>query len=34
MKGKGAELYAIGDAVKARNIMNAVHDGAYFGQLI
>ena len=34
LKGKIAELYAIGDAVKARNIMGAVHDGAYFGQLI
>jgi 2-enoate reductase len=34
LKGKIAELYAIGDAVKAKNIMGAVHDGAYFGQLI
>ncbi|MGD9823628.1 FAD-dependent oxidoreductase [Desulfobacter sp.] len=34
LKGKVEELYVIGDAVKARNIMDAVHDGAYFGQLI
>ena len=30
LKGKIAELHAIGDAVRAKNIMGAVHDGAYF----
>jgi hypothetical protein len=34
MKGKGAELYAIGVARQPKNIMGEVDDGAYFGQLI
>jgi hypothetical protein len=34
MKEKVAELYAIGDARQPKNIMGAVDDGAYFGQLI
>jgi 2,4-dienoyl-CoA reductase-like NADH-dependent reductase (Old Yellow Enzyme family)/thioredoxin reductase len=34
LKGKVPELYIIGDAREPRNMMNAVHDGAYFGQLI
>lgn len=34
LKGKVEELFVIGDAVKARNIMEAVHDAAYFALMI
>jgi len=30
LKGKAEELYVIGDAIKSRSILSAVHDGAYF----
>jgi NADPH-dependent 2,4-dienoyl-CoA reductase/sulfur reductase-like enzyme len=30
LKGKVEELYVVGDAVKSRNILEAVHDAAYF----
>jgi hypothetical protein len=34
LKGKVPEVYKIGDAREPKNIMNAVHDGAYFAELI
>jgi 2-enoate reductase len=32
LKNKVSELYIIGDAVKARNVMGAVHEGSYIAQ--
>jgi 2,4-dienoyl-CoA reductase-like NADH-dependent reductase (Old Yellow Enzyme family)/NADPH-dependent 2,4-dienoyl-CoA reductase/sulfur reductase-like enzyme len=34
LRGKVKELYVIGDAIKSRNILSAVHDGAYFAERI
>ena len=34
LKGKGSELYAIGDCVKPRSIGEAIQEGAYIGRQI
>ncbi len=34
LKGKGPELYAIGDCVKPRLILDAIHEGAFIGRQI